>query len=334
MAHCWVAVRVVPNKFPVLHPPEQDQPLGSDLYWSTTLPALGLHLVVIQHWRYNLCQALFSAPEASALWREHQSQLRRLSTAIDGTRYVQLIENHGPRSGGSLPHPHSQILALPIIPSDVMNRLQRAASYYERFSESVYSRIISDAKADSRVLVEDEHVIGFVPGGCERSHDVWIVPKRASSDFVSATEQEIESLAKALRTCLGLLYMERSDPDYNWLLRTAPLETSDLEDLTGRTDIDSWYRWHLEIIPHNPGAWGGVKAYGGFTMVQGTPEDMALALRQHLAPDGSVINLPTASGRELGIDPRELLASDEGGTEAAEQDMQLCGTQAENCTSK
>ena len=48
-----------------------------------------------------------------------------------------------------------------------------------------------------------------------------------------------------------MLYVQRDDPDYNLLLRTAPTQLTDVERLTGRNDVDNWYRWHIEVIPHH-----------------------------------------------------------------------------------
>ena len=33
------------------------------------------------------------------------------------------------------------------------------------------------------------------------------------------------------------------------------------------------------VIPADKGMWGGIKGYGGFSGIQGTPEDQARALR-------------------------------------------------------
>ena len=57
---------------------------------------------------------------------------------------------------------HSQILALPIVPSDIETRLQLAAKYYTDNNHSVYEHVTQDARTAGRVLVENEHVIAMV----------------------------------------------------------------------------------------------------------------------------------------------------------------------------
>jgi len=290
-------IRVINNKFPAMQPSDGSAHELSD--WVQSVPAVGLHRVVIQHWRYNTCLALSTPEECSTLWLVLRDQIQELSQ-LGSTRYVQCIENHGPRSGGSLPHPHSQILALPIVPSDIETRLQLAAKYYTDNNHSVYEQVTEDARTAGRVLVENEHVIAMVPAAIDRGHDIWIIPQRPGSCFSEATDEEVHAAAQALRVALGMLYVQRDDPDYNLLLRTAPTQLTDVERLTGRNDVDNWYRWHIEVIPHHAGAWAGVKAYGGFALQTGTPEDQAQSLQDHLSDEGTVQMLPTSIGRDQG----------------------------------
>ena len=55
-----------------------------------------------------------SEEEIKLLWRVLAGRFVHFSR--EGSRYVQLLANHGVRSGGSLPHPLSQLLGLPVVP--------------------------------------------------------------------------------------------------------------------------------------------------------------------------------------------------------------------------
>eukprot|EP01047_Picozoa_sp_COSAG01_P052903 COSAG01_NODE_5612_length_4145_cov_11.062531_1_plen_119_part_00 len=113
-------IRVFDNKFPALQKPDESAEGGGVqvAFVDGIFPqvsAVGLHEVVVQHWRYNVCEALMGEKEVELLWRALARRFRHVSQS---SRYVQLLANHGERSGGSLPHPLSQLLGLPIVPRE------------------------------------------------------------------------------------------------------------------------------------------------------------------------------------------------------------------------
>ena len=58
------------------------------------IAAVGKHEVVVQHWRYNTCQALMSAAEINLLWEALAVRYKALARN-PGTVYVHLVESHG-----------------------------------------------------------------------------------------------------------------------------------------------------------------------------------------------------------------------------------------------
>ena len=45
-------------------------------------------------------------------------------------RYILIFKNHGEASGASLEHPHSQLIALPIVPKRVREEVDSSRHYY------------------------------------------------------------------------------------------------------------------------------------------------------------------------------------------------------------
>ena len=102
--------------------------------------------------------------------------------------------------------------------------------------------------------------MAFVPHAQERKNEIWIMPKRQCHSFALASVDEVDQLALAARSCLGMLYAAHDDPDYNILMRSAPSREIDAPGNSDTEPISDWYRWHLVIIPHD-GEWGGIKGY-------------------------------------------------------------------------
>jgi UDPglucose--hexose-1-phosphate uridylyltransferase len=279
-------IRVFENKFPVLTAPEDRDNIDIQVsFVDGILPqvsAIGLHEVVVQHWRYNMCECLMTVAEIKLLWKALFDRFTELTKV---SRFVQLMENHGQRSGGSLPHPHAQVLGLPVVPGEQTRRYSIALEYWRTHAgKNVFEEIMAKTIAHTgdvekdRMLLQNDAVVAFVPHAQERANEIWIVPRRQCHSFALATEAEVEQLALAARSCLGMLYAAHDDPDYNILMRSAPCNPGDAPGDSETEPIAEWYRWHLVIIPH-AGEWGGIKGYGGFSEVSGTPEQHARTLR-------------------------------------------------------
>ena len=254
--------------------------------------AAGWQEVVIQHWRHNVCQAVMTESEVRALWHT----LRRRSRVNEGrskVRYVQILENHGPRSGASLPHPHAQVLALPFVPPDAAVTVARSRSYYEKHGRCVFDDIVAAARATGRVLSETRNYVAIVPPAMERGDEIWVLP--VAGDAAAARFSEalfVDQVADLVRHSLKLLYLDRDDPDYNVMVRTFPRGAAP-GSVSGAAPRE-WFRWYVQIIPHNPlSSWAGIKGYGGFCPVAGTPEEIADRLRVHTNTPA-----PVAVGRD------------------------------------
>lgn len=296
-------IRVHSNKFPMLKHPLESAALRREGS-RRSMVAAGAQEVVIQHWRYDYCQALGTAEECAALWRVLQQRSAQ-ACAHPAVRYAQVMENHGPRSGASLPHAHAQVLALPFVPSGQRRRLALAREAHRRAPAppgapaagggttrrpNPFDVALDEAREDGRVLVENDACAALVPYAQDRPYEVWVVSKCPDAPSLER-EPRIEGCAEGVRRALKMLYQERSDPSYNLLVRQCgttheAAEGDDADDDMDGEDDDhpeQWYRWHVVILPHFVGGtWAGIKGYGDFIPVKGTPEDHAERLRAWL----------------------------------------------------
>jgi hypothetical protein len=68
-----------------------------------------------------------------------------------------IFENTGEAIGVTMPHPHGQIYALPLVPPLVQRELDSARTHRERGSECLYCRLLADElTAESRIVIETE----------------------------------------------------------------------------------------------------------------------------------------------------------------------------------
>ena len=265
-------IRVISNKFPALSAPLDTAQLRlSSNGVCGIMDPCGFQEVVIQHWHWNRCQALLTKDQMSLLWSVLQRRAQ-INLAKKNVQYVQIMENHGVRSGASLPHPHSQVLALPFVPPDQKVRLEIAAKWFQEKSNNIFDHVMSSARADNRILIETEHAIAFIPFAVQRSYETWIMSKTCAK---MEDEKYMEEMAELVRRSLLMLYHLKDDPDYNAIVRQA-VPVLNLDD----DKMSDWYRWHVCVIPHGKQSkWAGIKGYGDFVPVTGTPEQHAATMR-------------------------------------------------------
>jgi UDPglucose--hexose-1-phosphate uridylyltransferase len=155
-------------------------------------------------------------------------------------KYILIFKNYGKVAGASLEHPHSQLIALPIVPKRVQEEIDGASKYYEYRERCVFCDMIREEKEDKeRIIYENEAFLTFCPFVSRFPYEVWILPKKHKSDFTSIDRDSVPALARALKTSLVKIKKLLNDPPYNFIIHTSPINGHERED----------YHWHIEIMP-------------------------------------------------------------------------------------
>ena len=161
-------VRVVPNKFPALTPDAGRGRQERDGFLA--MPGHGHHEVIIESPRHDWDLATAIQPEVRAVLEAYRARYRALREAGDSALIV-IFRNHGRGSGTSLQHPHSQILAAPVVPLQVRRRLDVARQHFDDLGTCLYAEVLDRELGDGRrVVTVGERVVGDVrcPPGQDR----------------------------------------------------------------------------------------------------------------------------------------------------------------------
>jgi UDPglucose--hexose-1-phosphate uridylyltransferase len=260
-------VRVVPNKFAALQPQlaTTRSMVGSFL----AAKGFGIAEVVIEHPRHNHTLALMTIDEVAAVLRAYRQRQFEISRN-DKINIVTIFRNHGARAGTSLEHPHSQIIATPIVPPHVRYPIEQAVSYYDQFGRCVYCEMVEEElRQEERIIIDSRHFVAFCPFAARSPYETRIYPKRHRGGFAMITDEEVVELAQVLREVLAKLYVCLQDPDYNYIIRSAPIGDEDTRHL----------HWYMVIIPK-------ISIPAGFEIGSGiyintvAPEESARRLRE------------------------------------------------------
>jgi len=266
-------VRSFQNKYPALVKGDSIKERKEGIY--VAMEGTGFHEVVItkDHNSYT-----YNASDSDVMLhfkalRDRYAYFAKLPTV----NYVQIIENHGKDGGASLEHMHSQIFALPIVPTDeVSDLLEGAEKYFTKNKRCGYCDIIENEKKDKRrVVFENDLFIVLSPFSPRVSSEQWILPKEHHAGFERLTDLELPQLVEAVKVVAKGLNDGYNDPPYNMFLYSSPCD--DTGSFYPR-DKYSHFHWQIRYMPRM-GKMAGFEMATGLEISATLPEDDAEYLR-------------------------------------------------------
>src|SRR3989304_3768206 len=107
----------------------------------------------------------------------------------------------------------------------IRRKYEVATQYYDDTGRCIYCDIVKEEKeAAERVIQQSEHFLVFEPFASRSPFETWIAPLRHNSCFAGVTDEELGDLAAVLRETLARLYHGLGNPDFNFVIHTAPAE--------------------------------------------------------------------------------------------------------------
>lgn len=230
-------IRVVTNKYAALRPKGKLSQIGEGFFKAA--PGLGQHEVIIETPDHHQSLSSLSLKRVEEICAVYCSRYR----ALEEDRRFKLIiifRNHGASAGTSLKHPHSQVIALPLVPANIRHLLEEAMRYYDDHGCCVFCDMMKEElKVQSRIILNNEAFVGFHPFASQSPFETWIVPKKHQASFGSISRRETKLMASALHLVLKGLHHKLGDPDYNLIIRTAPIKDAQ----------EDYYHWYIQILP-------------------------------------------------------------------------------------
>jgi len=259
-------VRVVANMYPAL---SIEGPLGkSGRGMYDKMNGIGAHEVIIETPNHDETLATMTTKQIEdVVWayRQRYQDLRR----DPRMKYVLIFKNHGRRAGASRSHPHSQLIATPVVPREVRDEIDGVTFYQQFRDRCVYCDMVAqELQEGERVMFENEDFVAFEPFASRYPYETWIVPKQHQNSFAAMQDSEHASFAKALKEVLLRIRICLQDPPYNYMLHTSPCDAENSDVI----------HWHLEVVPRLTIAAGfemGTRIYINVT----PPEKAAADLR-------------------------------------------------------
>ena len=231
------SVRVVPNKFPALQIEGGLDKRGIGVY--DKMNGVGAHEVIIETPHHDLTLANLPIENFIQVLQAYIDRIIDLKRDYR-FKYMLIFKNQGHAAGASLDHPHSQLIALPIIPKRVVEEIRGTNTYYLYRDRCIICDIIQqEIDMGVRLIGQNQHFIAISPFASRFPFETWIIPKEHAMYFEASSPFQLQSLGQILKDILERIAITLNDPPYNFLFHSAPFYEKDA----------SFYHWHIEIIP-------------------------------------------------------------------------------------
>lgn len=261
------SLRVFPNKFPAFVPPKGKiiHQTEGPYFW---MEGVGYHEVFVtrdHHQSIGQMEIWQVAELIDAFQTRYLDLMNKKSV-----RYVDIFHNHGPSAGGHIIHPHSQLMAIPVISPYVESELDGAEQYWRENKSCVYCSMTNwELENKKRLVFENEEMAVFCPFASRSNFEMWVVPKKHKPYFERTDDQEKFSVGEALHEALRRLHKVLDNPDFNFYIHTSPCDGKDYPH----------YHWHIEILP-KLNVWAGFELSTGVEIATIEPEMAAEYLRK------------------------------------------------------
>jgi UDPglucose--hexose-1-phosphate uridylyltransferase len=264
-------LRVVSNKFPALKIEGELGRRGIGVF--DLCNGVGAHEVIVETPDHQRQMADLTVEELGGVIAAYKSRSMDLR-GDKRLKYTLLFKNFGLSAGASLEHTHSQLIALPIVPKRVQEELRGAERYFEFKERCPYCDMVSqEIQEDERLVCENRSFVACAPFMSNFPFEIWILPKEHRADFAQISPETIGDFARILKETLLRVRVVLSDPSYNFIVHTAPIEVHEREE----------YHWHLELIPKLTKI-AGFEWGTGFYINPTPPEVAAKLLREAALP--------------------------------------------------
>ena len=261
-------VRVVPNKFPALQVEGDLERRGLGMYDMSN--GIGAHEVIIETPYHSKDIPDLSNQEIESFLSMYCR--RALDLAKDKRfKYIMIFKNYGAPAGASIEHPHTQIIALPMVPKSVAEEIKGAHAYFEYRERCIFCDIIRQERQEKdRVILENEHFLSFAPFVSRFPFEIWIIPKIHNPLFCHILPEELPALAAILKETIAKMKSVFTYLSYNYIIHSGPINDD--------SNIDG-YHWHIEFMPKLTRV-AGFEWGSGFYLVSTPPELAAKYLRE------------------------------------------------------
>ena len=275
-------VHIYPNDFPTFAtPPPPREVAGDDFY--KTRKSWGACDVILYHPDHDTTLAQLETDHLLKIAELWQSRYLELS-AEKRVKFVYIFENNGETIGVTMPHPHGQIYAFPLIPPIISRELYYSEKYFLKKKRCLHCDILErERKDDARIIFEEEHFMAILPFYARWPFEIHLYSNEHLPHIGQFEVQHKKALMLAIKRILKTYQNYYGfSPGYMMVMHQAPVD--------GKADQS--YHFHTEFYPVNRSREklkyrAGCETGAGTFINDSVPEEKAAELKEFVAPPES-----------------------------------------------
>jgi len=258
-------VRVIQNKYPAVLRDDERFPdctsfqnylaestvQAADAGSPIPIEGVGHHEVIVETPRHILCVSEMTETEAENMFRIYGERIAALRQE-NRWAFVQIFKNVGAAAGASIPHSHSQLIAMPFIPNAFRQLLKNAADYRNKTQRCYWcSMLETELTEQKRIIEETEHFVALCPFASRFAGEIKVYPKKHQADFdaVIADETVLSEFALLVRRMVQKLKKTTSRVSKNMAYNFVLHSNSFVLPTEYKDDNEELFHWSLTILP-------------------------------------------------------------------------------------
>jgi len=239
-------LKVIPNRYPLFA--VEGNVNRSGLGYYDTMQGVGAHEVIIDSDRHNDNLSDYTLEELTNLFTAYKFRIIDLIKDIR-FKYLLGVKNIGLNAGSIINHPHSQLIAMPIIPDKIIKNLDTLKKHFLNKKRCLVCDILKQENhMNNRIVYENYDFIAITPYSSS-AFEMHIYPKKHSSSFHTISEQMITQLSDIVKESFMRYSLVLNNPSLTLTIFSSPPRE-------GRTDINNIlehsnmsYHWYIELKP-------------------------------------------------------------------------------------
>ena len=269
-------LRVVPNKYPALGVEGGLERAAVGVY--DRMRGVGTHEIIIETPRHA---DHLAAQSVTHLTKVVQAYRDRMRAVLSDPRFLfaMVFRNQGEGAGATLAHPHSQVIALPVLPRVIETELESAREHFRRTERCLFCDILTqERETGTRMVFDGKSFAVFTPYASRSPYELFLMPKTHQADFTEMADDDAGRLASALSETSRRLKGCLDDPPFNFIIHSMPNPRANTYVMNALPRAIDCYHWHIEIIPRLSKS-AGFEWGTGFHINPTPPEEAAENLR-------------------------------------------------------
>jgi UDPglucose--hexose-1-phosphate uridylyltransferase len=270
----WL-IRCFPAKSPVFVIEAAENKRAEGLY--DKMDNVGAHEIIVENRSHTKTMSSFTDEELLLLLEVY---MERISDLKKDKRFksVQIFKNHGELAGSHMFHPHSHLLATPMMAARLELEVLNSKNYYQQKERCLLCDIINqEIKQNKRVVSMNSYFVALCPFASRFPFEVWILPRLHSESFEQIHGNDIKfGLANIVLDIMKRI--EKLTNSYTLVIHTSPnVYKTDFQKET--LQISEYFHWHIEILPMDQKS-SKYKREDEFYVTSVTPEEAAKTLKE------------------------------------------------------